>query len=90
MANPIGQRFSDLVRSRNAFVAVAWVLALVAAAILYLRTPEFAGVPGVVEVVDYNVAAPETLRVVSVPVQVGTPVHQGDILAVLDPVPLTL
>lgn len=90
MANPFGPRLWELARSRSGLVAVAWVLSLAVAGLLYLWTPEFVGVPGVVEVVDYNVAAPETLRIIRVPVEVGSPVRKGDVLAVLDPAPLTL
>jgi HlyD family secretion protein len=90
MANTIGQRLGDLARSRTAVVALAWLAALVASGLLYLWTPQFAGVPGQVEVVDFNVAAPEPLRIVALPVEVGTPVRKGDVVAALDPVPLTL
>lgn len=90
MTEGIRQRLGDLVRSRMTWVAVTWVLALGMAGVLYLWTPEFAGVAGAVEVVEYRVAAPETLRVVELPVEVGTRVRKGDVLAVLDPVPLTL
>ncbi len=90
MANRFGDRIRDLARTRNGVVALVWVLSLVVAGVLYLRTPEFAGVPGVVEVVDYNVAAPEAARIISVPVQVGTHVAKGDVLVVLDTAPLKL
>jgi multidrug efflux pump subunit AcrA (membrane-fusion protein) len=73
-----------------ALMWIVWAAAGLGAVLLYFWTPEFAGVAGVVETVDYRVAAPEPLRVVAVPVEVGTRVRKGDVLLILDPEPLAL
>ena len=90
MAKDFKHRLRELLGSRLIWIAVAWLASLVAAGVLYIQTPEFSGVAGVVEVVDYRVAAPETLKIVELPVEVGTRVRRGDVLATLDAKHLSL
>ena len=84
---PIGRRLREGVR-RSALLVV-WVGAAVGAWFLYQSSPEVQSVRAVAETVEFRLSTALTARITAVPVVVGEHVESGDLVAVLDPDPLT-
>lgn len=64
--------------------AVIWLMAVVTAGLMFIRSTNFQTLTGMVQVSSHEVAPVEAARIQSIAVQVGQVVTQGQVLVVMD------